>query len=183
LQAKNELKGYLLTGKTLGIIGTGNIGSRVGQLGAAWGMKVIGCDVITAPDFAAQLAKKKIELRDFSEVISTADFVSIHVPLSESTGNMFNAEVLSKMKPGSYLINLARGGIVDEQALYEALKTGDTLRGAALDVHQNEGQGKISPLSSLPNVILTPHIGAQTSDSQREIGERIIEIIESFEAN
>ena len=86
-----------------------------------------------------------------------------------------------KMKPGSYLINLARGGIVDEQALYAVLKKGDTLRSAALDVHQNEGEGKISPLASLQNVILTPHIGAQTVDSQREIGQRIIELVESFE--
>jgi phosphoglycerate dehydrogenase-like enzyme len=95
---------------------------------------------------------------------------------------MINAEVLLRMKPGSYLINMARGGVVDEHALQQALTEGKTVRGAALDVHQSEKEGHVSPLASLPNVILTPHIGAQTIDSQREIGGRILEIMDSFAA-
>jgi phosphoglycerate dehydrogenase-like enzyme len=143
--AKHELsaQGYLLTGKVLGIIGAGNIGSRAGQLGAAWGMQVIGC--VEHPSAAV-------------------------------------AARLSRMKPEAFLINMARGGIVDEEALYEALTEG-RLRGAALDVHKEEGEGKISPLAGLPNVVLTPHMGAGTIDTQREIGDRVIETVDSFVAD
>jgi phosphoglycerate dehydrogenase-like enzyme len=180
--AKHELSGYLLRGKVLGIIGAGNIGSLVGQMGAAWGMKVIGCVEDPSPAVAAELAEKNIQLADCCEVVAKADFLSLHVPLTAATRNMINAEVLARMKPGAYLINMARGGVVDEQALYLALTEGKTVRGAALDVHQVEKAGHVSPLASLPNVILTPHIGAQTVDSQREIGGRILEIMDSFAA-
>jgi phosphoglycerate dehydrogenase-like enzyme len=91
--------------------------------------------------------------------------------------------MLSRMKTGAYLINLARGGVVDEQALYKELIAGGRLRGAALDVHETEGEGKISPLAALPNVILTPHIGAMTVDAQRDIGRRAVAIIDSFVAS
>jgi phosphoglycerate dehydrogenase-like enzyme len=107
--------------------------------------------------------------------------VSIHVPLKDSTRNLIGTEALSRMKPEAFLINMARGGIVDEEALYEALTEG-RLRGAALDVHKEEGEGKISPLAGLPNVVLTPHMGAGTIDTQREIGDRVIEIVDSFVA-
>lgn len=178
---KYEFKGYLLRSKVLGIIGAGNIGSLVGQLGVAWGMNVIGCVKNPSPKRWKRLVEKGIQLKGPTEVISKADFLSIHVPLNESTRNMINAETLSYMKPGSYLINLSRGGVVNEQDLYNALTQGDKLRGAALDVHKDEGEGCVSPLASLPNVILTPHIGAQTHDTQFQIGERILEIINSFE--
>jgi D-3-phosphoglycerate dehydrogenase len=179
--AKRELsaRGYLLTGKVLGIIGAGNIGSRVGQLGAAWGMQVIGCVEHPSAASAGRLADKDILLTDCNEVLSTADFVSIHVPLKDSTRNLIGAEELSRMKPEAMLINMARGGVVDEAALYKALTEG-RLRGAALDVHEHEGEGKISPLASLPNVVLTPHMGAGTIDTQREIGDRVIETVGAF---
>jgi len=86
------------------------------------------------------------------------------------------------MEPGSYLINLARGGVVNEEDLLEELKKGTRLRGAALDVHENEGEGKVSPFAPLPNVILTPHISAQTVDSQKDIGECVLEAVELFSA-
>ena len=178
--AKNELAGYLLTGKILGIIGAGNIGSRVGRLGAAWGMTVVGCVKHPSPERSKQLEKIAIRLEEFDEVISSSDFISIHVPLDDSTRNLINRETFSHMKRGTFLVNLARGGVVDEKALHKALSDDGMLRGAALDVHENEGEGKISPLAELPNVILTPHIGAQTIDSQREIGERIIETVDSY---
>jgi D-3-phosphoglycerate dehydrogenase len=181
--AKNQLTGYLLSGKVLGIVGAGNIGSRVGQLGAAWGMQPIGCVELPSPHVAADLDEKGIRLTDFAEVMSTADFVSIHVPLQASTRNLIDARALSCMKPGAFLINLARGGVVDEQALYTELTTPGRLRGAALDVHKEEGEGKISPLAGLPNVILTPHIGANTVDTQREIGRRIVAILNDFIAS
>lgn len=178
--AKHELSGYLLTGKTLGIIGAGNIGSRVGQMGAVWGMNVIGCVEHPTAEKAIRLRQKGIRLTDCREVLETSDFVCIHVPLKESTINLIDARALSLMKPSAYLINMSRGGVVDEEALREALISG-RLRGAALDVHKREGEGQISPLADLPNVILTPHIGAMTVDSQREIGERILQILENFQ--
>ncbi len=177
--AKHEMTGYLLTGKVLGIVGAGNIGSRVGMLGAAWGMQVLGCVEHPSPVVAVQLQEMGISLTDIDHVLSGSDFVSIHVPLKDSTRFLINAEALAKMKPGAVLLNLARGGVVDESALVKALEQGH-LRGAALDVHQSEGNGKISSLASFKNVILTPHIGAGTFDSQREIGELVIESIRSF---
>lgn len=177
---KGELPGYLLTGKVLGIIGAGCIGSRVGQLGAAWGMDVIGCVEHPSAAQAAALAHSGIWLTDLQDVLSRADVVSIHVPLNDSTRHLIDARALARMKPGAYLINMARGGIVDEQALHQELTTEGRLRGAALDVHAEEGEGRISPLAELSNVVLTPHIGASTIDSQREVGHRVISVMSDF---
>lgn len=177
--AKQELTGYLLRGKVLGIVGAGNIGSLTGSMGAAWGMEVLGCVERPTSATSERLREKSIHLATFDEVVSQSDYVSLHVPLSEKTRHMINAEVLARMKPGAFLINLARGGVVDEAALYEALASGH-LRGAGMDVHAAEGPGKISPLAGLNNVILTPHIGAGAFDSQREIGEIILDTIETF---
>jgi len=179
--AKQSLTGYLLTGKTLGIIGAGNIGSRAGLLGAAWGMNVLGCVEFPTQAIEARLAQQEIHLTSFEDVLRQSDFVSIHVPLQDTTRNLIDAKALALMKPTAYLVNLARGGVVDEQALYEALVE-KRLAGAALDVHAHEGNGQISPLASLPNVILTPHIGAGTYDSQREIGEIIVNAVEAYVA-
>ena len=180
--AKNEMKGYLLKDKTLGIVGCGNIGTRVGQLGAALGMHPIGCVEHPSPKIAAKLHEQGIALKDFHQVLRQADFLSINVPLQQSTRYLINEETLALMKPGAYLVNLARGGVVDEAALLKTLTEGK-LRGAALDVHEKEGEGKISPLAGLPNVILTPHIGAMAVDSQHEIGRLLIGIIESYVAD
>ena len=177
---KYELEGFLLTGKVLGIVGAGNIGSRVGQLGAAWGMEVIGCVKRPSSVVTRLRAKDGIRLTTFDEVLSASDFVSLHVPLTDSTRNLIDTEELSVIKEGAFLINLARGGVVNERALYKELTEGGRLRGAALDVHEHEGEGKISPLADLSNVILTPHIGASTVDSQREIGQRTVSIINSY---
>ena len=178
--AKYEIEGYLLRGKTLGIIGAGNIGTRVGELGAALGMTPVGCVRTSTPTAAARLAEKGIRLASFDEVVSRADFLGVHVPLNSSTRNLIDADVLARVKAGAYLVNLARGGVVNEAALYQQLLPGGRLRGAALDVHEHEGEGKVSPLAGLPNVLLTPHIGAMTVDTQREIGQRVLEITRSF---
>lgn len=178
--AKHRLGGYLLTSKVLGIIGAGNIGTRVGQLGNAWGMDVIAYDPNSSSGYKEKMAENDIYLSSFDEVITTADFVSLHVPLNQSTYHMIDDDVLSRIKRGANLINMARGGVVDEQALYKALKEGNRLRGAALDVHEREEGGSVSPLAELPNVILTPHIGAMTFDTQVEIGHRVKEIIHSY---
>ncbi len=174
--AKHEFTGHLLTGKTLGIVGAGNTGSMTGERGAAWGMNVLACVERPTPSTAPELAARGIRLVDFDTVLARADFVSVHVPLKDSTRNLIDAGALARMRPEACLINLARGGIVDESALLRALTAG-RLRGAALDVHAREGKGAISPLAGLPNVILTPHIGSETTDSQREIGEIVRQTI------
>lgn len=178
--AKYELSGQLISGKTLGIIGMGNIGSRVAEMGNAWGMKVFGCVENPTQNRARQALEKGVVILECDEVLRLADFATIHVPLKDSTRNLIAARELVQMKPGAFLLNLSRGGVVNEQDLCKALTNGSGLAGAALDVHSEEGDGKISPLAGLPNVILTPHIGAMTVDSQRQIGQRVVEIIDTF---
>lgn len=177
---KSQLGGPLLAGKTLGIVGAGSIGSRVGSLGAAWGMRAIGC--VAHPDRAARsaLLAKGIVLKPFDAVVAEADFLCLHVPLDDSTWHMVDASVLQRMKEGSYLVNVARGGVVDEEALYAELTQHHRLRGAALDVHEHEGEGTLSRFRDLPSVVLTPHIGAMALDSQRLIGERLLELLEAY---
>jgi phosphoglycerate dehydrogenase-like enzyme len=177
---KYEMGGYLLRGKTLGIVGLGNIGTRVAKLGLAWGMQPIGCVEHPSSQRAADSQARGIRLASMDEVLASADFVSIHVPLKSSTRYLFDADTLATVKPGAYLLNFARGGVVDEQALYHELTEGNRLRGVALDVHEHEGEGKISPLAGLPNVVLTPHIGAMAIDAQREIGERILQLVDEY---
>ena len=176
--AKNEVVGWNLGGKTLGIIGMGSIGSTVARLGLGWGMEVIGCVDNPTAERASRFAEQGVDLVSMAEVLERSDFVSIHVPLGPETRGLIGAAELAAMKPGSFLVNIARGGVVDEAALLAALTEGDRPAGAALDVHVAEGHGKVSPLASLPNVILTPHIGATTVDAQREIGVEIVRIIE-----
>jgi D-3-phosphoglycerate dehydrogenase len=177
--AKGELKGWSLAGKVLGIAGAGSIGTRVGQMGVAWGMEVVGCVKHPSPSRAARMADEGIRLASLEEVLAAADFLAIHVPRTPATLGLIGAEALARMKTGAFLVNAARGGIVDEAALREALVSGK-LRGAGLDVHAAEGPGKISPLADLPNVVLTPHIGASTVDAQREIGRRVIDAVTEF---
>jgi D-3-phosphoglycerate dehydrogenase len=177
--AKSEMTGYLLTGKVLGVIGAGNIGGLVAHLGAAWGMKVLACVEHSSTERKEGFERAGIRLTTCEEILAEADFVSVHVPLKPSTRNFIGKAELALMKPKAYLVNLARGGVVNEAALQEALAEG-RLGGAALDVHQAEGEGKISPLAEFKNVILTPHIGASTFDSQKEIGAIILETVENF---
>jgi D-3-phosphoglycerate dehydrogenase / 2-oxoglutarate reductase len=174
---KAELAGSLLANKTLGIVGVGNIGRQVARMGAAWQMRVVGCVKHRTDERAAGFAPEGIELGGMSEVLAAADFLTIHVPLNAETRGMIGAAELGAMKPSAILVNIARGGIVDEAALLAALSAG-RLRGAALDVHEHEGEGQISPLADLENVVLTPHIGAATIDSQAEIGREVLKLID-----
>jgi phosphoglycerate dehydrogenase-like enzyme len=178
--AKHELSSYLLRDKVLGIVGLGNIGREVARMGVAWGMEVVGCVGRPNAELAARLSGQGIRLASFDEVVASADFLSLHVPLDESTRHLVDAGVLARMKAGAYLVNLARGGVVDERALRDALVPRGHLRGAALDVHAAEGEGRVSPLADLPNVVLTPHIGATTVDTKREIGERVLAAIAAY---
>lgn len=174
--AKHQLTGSLLRGKTLGIYGCGNIGSTAGGMGAAWGMKVLGCVENPGPHRGDDMRQKNIQLVEVDQLLAESDFISVHLPLSASTRNIIDADTFAKMKKGAFLVNLARGGVVNEATLKEALDSGH-LAGAGMDVHENEGEGKVSPLAGNDNVILTPHIGAGTVDTQREIGETLVQII------
>lgn len=177
---KHELGGPLLRGKCLGIVGLGNIGSRVGELAVAWGMRVVGSVEHPSHERRAAFQARGMELTDTETVLREADVVSIHLPLKESTLNLIDEQALARMRTGSFLINAARGGIVDERALAKELSDGGRLAGAALDTHSQEGEGVMSPFRTLSNVVLTPHIGGMAVDSQREIGERVFTLIEAF---
>lgn len=174
---KKELKGTELKGKYLGIIGLGNIGKRLGRLARALNMNIIGYDVIPIDEeFSRDVGLMKADL---NTLLQSSDYVSIHVPLLDSTYHLIDSEKMSLMKNTAKIINTSRGGVVDEGALYKALKNG-TLGGAALDVFEKE-PALGSNLAELDNVILTPHIGAQTKEAQslaaNVIAEKIIQIL------
>jgi len=167
---KSEMMGIELKGKTLGIIGLGRIGRRVGAIAKAFGMKILVYDKRKLPEKLIKLLSA--EVVDIDTLLSKSDFVTLHVPLTPETRHMISRERLAKMKKGAYLINTSRGEVVDEEALYEALKEG-WLAGAALDVFKQEPP--TSEVVKLPNVICTPHIGAQTVEAQEAAGERVAE--------
>ncbi len=176
--AKKQLKGNELYGKTLGLIGCGNIGKLTAKYAQMFNMDVIGYDpFISKEDMKKDNIKKEDELED---VMKNADFISLHLPHIPQTHYIVNGEMLSKMKSSAYIINCARGGTVDEKALYNALKNG-TIAGAGLDVFENEPP-KDSPLLTLDNVVLTPHIGANTKEGQIRAGtvcaEQIIKVLD-----
>jgi D-3-phosphoglycerate dehydrogenase len=164
--AKKQLKGFELDGKTLGLIGTGNIGKYTAKLAQCFGMKVIGYDPFISKEDMAKDNINKIEKLD--NLMEKSDYISLHLPHIQATHHIVNKEMLEKMKPGAYLINCARGGTVDEKALYDALKEG-RIAGAALDVYESEPPEK-SPLFELDNVVLTPHLGASTKEGQIKAG-------------
>ncbi len=174
---KKELKGTELKGKYLGLIGCGNIGKRLGRLAKSLYMNIIGFDVIPIDEeFSKEVGLMK---SDLDTLLQSSDYVSIHVPLLDSTYHMIDAKKLSLMKKTAKIINTSRGGVIDEDALYQALKDGN-LGGAALDVFEKE-PAIGNKLASLENVILTPHIGAQTKEAQslaaNVIAEKIIQIL------
>jgi len=174
---KKELMGSELKGKYLGIIGLGNIGKRLGRLARALNMNIIGYDVIPIDDeFSKEVGLMKADL---GTLLSSADYVSLHVPLLDSTHHMINAEKLKLMKNTARIINTSRGGVIDEEALYNSLKEGN-IAGAALDVFEVE-PATGNRLTTLPNFIATPHMGAQTKEAQllaaNIIAEKIIQVL------
>lgn len=178
---KAELGGNLLRNKVAGVVGLGNIGSVVAELCQNVGMKVVGVVENPTEMRVKRFAAKDIELMDLEDVARVADFLTLHVPLDDTTFHMIDARILGLMKKGSFLFNTSRGGVVDEHALIEALDRGDGVKGAALDTHENEGAGKLSYLAGHHNVVLTPHIGSMAVETQAEIGERIVELVTSLE--
>ncbi|MCJ7570845.1 MAG: hydroxyacid dehydrogenase [Candidatus Thermoplasmatota archaeon] len=164
--AKKTLKGFELDGKTLGLIGTGNIGKYTAKLAKCFGMKVIGYDPFISKENMKKDSIEKVD--EVAQIMEKSDYISLHIPHIPATHHIVNEEMISKMKPSAYLINCARGGTIDEKALYNALKNGK-IAGAALDVYEKEPPEK-SPLFELDNVVLTPHIGANTKEGQIKAG-------------
>ncbi|MBI4358787.1 MAG: phosphoglycerate dehydrogenase [Candidatus Omnitrophica bacterium] len=162
---RSKFIGTELHGKVLGVIGFGRIGREVAMRANAFGMRVLAYDPFIAKENLRQLG---VEFTDLDSLLKAADFVTLHVPLTDATQNMINEKILRIMKRGVSIINCARGGLVDEEALYQAIKSGH-VRGAALDVFEKEPPGK-NALLQLDQVIATPHLGAATQEAQESVG-------------
>ncbi len=173
---KKKFQGREIFGKGLGVVGLGNIGSIVADRALGLKMKVIAYDPFISPERAAKMG---VELVDLDDLFRRADIVTIHVPLMEETRNLVNRETLAKMKAGSFLVCAARGGIVDEEALLEALETG-RIAGAALDVFSRGAPGALHPWCSHPKVICTPHLGASTAEAQEAVAVQVAEQIVDY---
>ena len=174
---KKELMGSELRGKYLGIVGLGNIGKRLARIAKSFNMNIIGFDVMPIDEeFSKEVGLMKADL---DTLLASSDYVSLHVPLLDSTKHMINSEKIVTMKNTARIINTSRGGVIDEEALYDALKGGN-LGGAALDVFEVE-PATSNKLTTLPNFISTPHMGAQTKEAQslaaNVIAEKIIQIL------
>ena len=173
---RSAFMGIEVRNKTLGIIGLGRVGSEVARRAGSFGMRLIAFDPFVAPDFATRLGVTTMTL---DELLPQADFITLHTPLTPGTTKMINQEQLAKMKPGARLINVARGELVDEDALLQALEN-EQLAGVALDVFTNEPPGDL-PLLRHPRLMATPHLGASTQEAQREVAieaaEQVIAVL------
>jgi D-3-phosphoglycerate dehydrogenase len=172
---KKKFAGVEITGKTLGVLGFGNIGRQVAERAVGLKMKVLAYDPMLPADATPPAG---IEYAKFEDVLAKSDFVTLHLPLTAETKGLFGAATFAKMKKGAYLINCARGGVVDEAALYEACKSGQ-LGGAALDVFEKEPTPPL-PLFELDNVLLSPHIGASTKEAQSKVAIELAEVFVDF---
>ena len=172
---KNRFMGVELTGKTLGVIGAGNIGSIVCDRARGLRMKVIAFDPFLGQEKADQMGVEKVELDD---LLARADFITLHVPLTDQTRNVLSREAIARLKPGVRIVNCARGGLVDEEALAEALRDG-RVAGAAFDVFAEE-PATASPLFNLPNVVVTPHLGASTTEAQENVALQVAEQMSDY---
>jgi len=172
---KNRFMGVEVTSKVLGIIGAGNIGSIVADRAIGLRMKVIAYDPFLTPERAQNMGVEKVELDD---LLRRADFITLHTPLIDATKNIINAETIAKMKDGVRIINCARGGLVDEAALADGLKSGK-VAGAAFDVFVEE-PATSNALFELPNFIATPHLGASTTEAQENVALQVAEQISAY---
>jgi D-3-phosphoglycerate dehydrogenase len=173
---KKILQGQEAKGKTLGILGLGNIGRILAGLAVAVKMRVIGLDPYLSPQI---IKERGAEPASFDDILARADYISIHVPKTKETTNLFNVQTLSRMKKSAYLINCARGGIVDEDALCAAVTDG-VIAGAALDVYASEPLSPSSPLLRVGNIVCTPHLGADTYESQVNVAVAVAEQMSEF---
>ncbi len=167
---KKELEGFELSGKTLGVIGFGRIGASVAKRAAAFDMTILGYDPMVPADEITSRGGNPVAL---DELLQQSDLITMHLPLTDETRGMINRDAFSKMKKGIYLICAARGGVIDEAALLEALNSGK-VAGAALDVFAAEPPG-LTDLVAHPKLVCTPHVGAQTVEAQRRASNDIAE--------
>ncbi|MDH3664054.1 MAG: phosphoglycerate dehydrogenase, partial [Alphaproteobacteria bacterium] len=167
---KSRFMGVELTGKVLGLIGCGNIGSIVAERAHGLKMRVIAFDPFLGPERAEDLGVEKVEL---DQLLTRADVISLHTPLNEQTRNILSSEAIAKTKKGVRIVNCARGGLLDETALYDAIRSGQ-VAGAALDVFGQE-PAKDNPLFELEEVVVTPHLGAATTEAQEKVALQIAE--------
>ncbi len=172
---KNRFMGVEITGKTLGVLGCGNIGSIVATRGVGLKMHVIAYDPFLSEQRAADLGVEKVDL---DGLFARSDFITLHTPLTDKTRNVINAAAIARMKKGVRIINCARGGLIDEAALLEALKSGK-VAGAGLDVFETE-PATDSPLFKLANVVCTPHLGASTSEAQENVALQVAEQMSDY---
>src|SRR6266516_1495419 len=172
---KNRFMGVEITNKTLGVIGCGNVGSIVANRAIGLKMKAIAYDPFLSPEHAAELGVEKVDL---AELIKRADFVTLHTPLTDKTKSIIDAKALATMKKGVRIVNCARGGLVDEQALRAALDSGH-VAGAAFDVFTEE-PATANPLFDHPNVVCTPHLGAATSEAQENVALQVAEQMSDY---
>src|SRR5579872_3459733 len=172
---KSRFMGVELTGKTLGLIGCGNIGSIVADRAHGLKMKVVAYDPFLTAERAVELGVEKVELDD---LLRRADFITLHTPLTDQTRNILSGENLAKTKRGVRIVNCARGGLIDEAALKEALESGH-VAGAALDVFAQE-PAKDSPLFGTPGLICTPHLGASTTEAQVNVAIQVAEQMSDY---
>ncbi len=173
---RKKFMGRELMGKTLGIVGLGRIGSVVAERAQGLKMKVIAYDPFVTPERAAQMG---VELVLLDDLYARADIITVHVPLMKETYHLINAESFAKMKEGVLFINCARGGIVDEMALYEAMRSGK-VAGAALDVFEKEPPDPDHPLFTMENFICTPHLGASTLEAQKNVAVAVASQVVDF---
>jgi glyoxylate reductase len=170
------LTGRDVYGATIGIVGAGRIGYAVAQRAKGFGMKILFYDVIPRPEIERDFGAKKVDL---DTLFKESDFISIHVPLMKETHHLVNAEKLKLMKKTAYLINNSRGPVVDEKALYEALKNGQ-IAGAGLDVFEQEPAPMDNPLLKLDNVVVTPHISSASLETRAKMSEMVADNLVSF---
>jgi D-3-phosphoglycerate dehydrogenase / 2-oxoglutarate reductase len=167
---RSKWEGVELHGKTLGVVGLGRVGALVAQRALAFGMRLVAYDPYVSAERARQMS---VELMDLDDVIAQADFVTIHLPKNKETLGLLGKELLAKAKPGQRIINTARGGIIDEDALAEAIRSGP-IQGAGIDVFAKEPTTE-SPLFDLSSVVVAPHLGASTVEAQDKAGVTIAE--------
>jgi len=171
---RSKFVGTQLAGKTLGIIGLGRVGREVARRALGLDMQVVGYDPLVAPDRAAELGIESIH--DLDQLLARCDFLTLHTPLTDETRNLIGKRELGLMRRGSYVLNCARGGIISEEALVEGLQSGE-IGGAALDVCMQEPLPPNHPLVQLPNVVLTPHLGASTVEAQVSVAREAAQLL------
>lgn len=173
---RKALEGTELYGKTIGILGFGRIGQEVAKRAKAFHMNVIVCDTVLDSEIVAAL---EVESGSIDEVLKKSDYVSLHLPITDKTRNLINSDRIATMKKGVRIINTARGGLIDNDALVKAVQSGQ-IAGAAIDVYDKEPPAKDHPFFAFPQIICVPHLGASTVEGQLRAGAEVARIIREF---